>query len=162
MIRAIAAVDAKRGIADDHGIPWQGKIPSDIKYYRSKIKDGIAVMGYGLYVELSAPYPGVKNYVAMGTDRQEQLREGFEAINDASNFIQNCKEDVWNLGGAGLFASTFDLNDELYITQLDKDFNCTKFFPEFQNAFTLISESEPIIENGVTLTFQIWQRLSKK
>lgn len=158
MIRAIVAIDAKRGIADDHGIPWQGKIPSDVKYYRSKVKDGIAVMGYGLYLELSKPYPGVKNYVAMGNIK-EQLREGFIAIHgDAHKFIEECSEDVWNLGGAGLFSSTFDLNQEVYITQLNRDFHCTKFFPETKDKFDLVEESEPLTENEITFTFQKWQK----
>jgi dihydrofolate reductase len=29
MIRLIAAVDSQRGVANEHGIPWQGKVPMD-------------------------------------------------------------------------------------------------------------------------------------
>lgn len=156
MIRFIAAIDAKRGIADDHGIPWQGKIPGDVQYYREKVRQGTLLMGYGLYVELTQPYPGGTNYVASSKD--EQLRSGFALVKDARAFQAETKGDIWNLGGAGLFASTIDQADELYITQLDQDFHCTKFFPEFKHDFIMKSESEPMTENGITYTFQVWTR----
>ncbi len=157
MVRCIAAMDEKRGIADDHGIPWQGKIPGDIKYYRDKVNDGGTIlMGYGLYVELTKPYPGGTNYVA--TSKDEKLREGFEPVSDAVEFIKSSHNDIWNLGGAGLFASTIDYAEELYITQIDGDFGCTKFFPEFKNQFQLVTSGDPITENGVTYRFQVWKR----
>jgi dihydrofolate reductase len=158
MIRFIAAIDSKNGIADEHGIPWQGKIPSDVKYYRDKVKGGTILMGYGLYKEISNPYPGGTNYVAT-SKTDERLREGFQPVPDARKFLEEAKGDVWNLGGAGLFASTFDFADELYITQLDGDFNCTKFFPQFKEQFQLVSSSDPITENNITFRFQVWKRI---
>ncbi len=157
MVRFIAAIDTERGIADEHGIPWQGRIPGDVKYHREKIQSGGAIlMGYGLYVELTRPYRGGTNYVASDVD--VKLKKGFELVKDARQFINQQDGDVWNLGGAGLFASTFDLADELYITQLNQVFNCTKFFPRFKDKFRLKSESEPHTENGITYTFQVWVR----
>ncbi len=157
MIRMIAAVDSKLGIANDHGIPWQGKVPSDVKYYETKIKNGIKLMGYGLYKELSKPMPDGINYVAT-LNKQEKLKPGFEPVYDAREFLKNTKGEVWNLGGALLFSSTLDLADELYLTRLDADFNCTKFFPEFEKDFKRIEQSKPITENGITLVFEKWVR----
>lgn len=157
MIRFIAAIDSKQGIADEHGIPWQGKIPGDVRYYHEKIASGGAIlMGYGLYKELSKPFANKKNYVA--SNRDEELKEGFKLVRDARKFQAEAEDDVWNLGGAGLFASTIDQADELYITQLDQDFHCTKFFPDFKDDFRLVSESEPVTENSITYTFQVWRR----
>lgn len=157
MIRFIAAVDSKLGIADDHGIPWQGRTPTDVQYYRNKLTTGTVLMGYGLYKELSNPYPGGVNYVAT-RDKTLKLREGFEPVYDAVEFLKHTSGDIWNAGGAAIFASTIDLADELYLTQLNQDFNCTKFFPAFNDKFQKASESEPITENGITYTFQVWRR----
>lgn len=157
MIRFIAALDDKRGIANDHGIPWQGKVPGDIRYYHDKIKNGTLLMGYGLYKELSKPYPGGVNYVAM-RNKDISLKSGFEKVDDARAFLKAQTEDVWNLGGALLFESTLDLADELYLTQLEGDFGCTKFFPEYKNDFFLKSHSEPLTENGITYYFEVWKR----
>lgn len=157
MIRCIAALDEKRGIADEHGIPWQGKVPGDVAYYHDKIKSGTLLMGYGLYRELSKPYPGGVNYVAT-RETSEKLREGFSPVADAREFLQKTGGDIWNLGGALLFASTLDLADELYLTRLAGDFHCTKFFPAFEDEFERFSQSEAVTENGVTYRFEVWRR----
>lgn len=155
MIRAIAAIDNKRGIADDHGIPWQGKLPTDVKYFRDKTLSGGAVlMGYGTYTEFEKPLGGRQNFVA--THKPGALREGFTAVHDAREFLEATK-DVWVIGGAALFAETLDMNDELYLTKLRGDFGCTKFFPEYDELFELASESEPITENGITFTFCVYR-----
>ncbi|MBI1857353.1 dihydrofolate reductase [Candidatus Saccharibacteria bacterium] len=211
MIRFIAAIDDKRGIANDHGIPWQGKIPSDVRYYRDKLRTATILMGYGLYQELTKPYPGVSNYVAT-YEQNEVLKSGFEPVYDARRFLldlpkapptpdqlisadsglssldvakatspsvkplsaradlpwerailrksslENTQGDVWNIGGAVLFASTFDMADELYLTRLQGDFGCTKFFPEFEDKFERTSSGEPITENDITFHFEVWKR----
>lgn len=157
MIRFIVAVDEKLGIADEHGIPWQGKIPKDVEYYHEKIKTGIILMGYGLYAELNKPLVRGVNYVATGK-KDAKLRPGFEPVHDAREFQEQAKEDVWNIGGAMLFASTIDQADELCITQLKGDFHCTKFFPEFKDKFELKSESEEFEQNGIKFRFQVWAK----
>ena len=156
MIRAIAAIDSKRGLANDGGIPWQGKIPTDVAQFRQKTIHSNVMMGYGWYVEQKQPLPERRNLVA--TSKDEPMRPGFEHVSDAREYLKNSAEDVWVGGGAGLFASTLDLIDELYITQLDKDFNCNKFFPEFEDKFVKVSESEPHTENGITFAFQVWRK----
>lgn len=157
MIRFIAAVDNKLGIADDHGIPWAGQLPTDVQYYRDSIKraDNI-LMGFGMYREMKKPYETVgKNYVA--TRSGTELMEGFEAVTDAYSFLENFQGDIWNVGGAVLFESTLDLADELYITRIEKDFNCTKFFPKFENTFELVDQSKPQTENGINFWFETWR-----
>lgn len=160
VIRFIAAIDNKRGMANDNGIPWQGKLPTDVGYFRNKTINSAVMMGYGWYIEQKQPLPDRRNLVAI--DFPEQLRLGFERVDDARKFLQHAKEDVWVGGGAGLFASTIDLADELYLTKLDADFNCTKFFPEYEKNFELVAETKPQTENGITFRFTTWKRLSKQ
>lgn len=143
-------------MANDKGIPWN--LPTDRKYFGDKTATGTILMGYGTYLEFETPFHGHTNYVA--TSAHTQLKPGFEPVADVQKFLQDAKksqEDVWNIGGAGLLATTLDYVDELYLTQLEGDFHCTKFLPEFKNTFTLVSESEPHTENGITYRFQIWR-----
>lgn len=157
MIRFIAALDRQNGIADNHGIPWKGKLPTDVSNLHDKIKTGMLLMGFGMYKELNTPYPGGTNYVAT-TDTSVQLQDGFAPVSDARKFLKEAKGDVWNLGGALLFSSTLDLADELYLTRIDQDFHCTKFFPDFEQNFELVSHSEAMTENGITFHFETWKR----
>jgi dihydrofolate reductase len=154
MIRFIAAIDSNRGIADDNGIPWN--LPADKKFFVDETKKGIILMGKGTYLEFKKPMHGRTNYVATYSD--EPLLPGFVAVHDVPAFYKQYEGEVINnIGGAGLFGSTLDYADELIITQLEADFNCTKFFPPFKDKFQLINRSEPIQENGVAYYFEIWK-----
>src|ERR1700722_3301168 len=105
MIRFIAALDSQLGIANSEGIPWQGKLPTDVAYYRQKTAGGTVLMGYGDYLEHKQP-PERRTFVA--TRRDDPLRPGFERVSDARKFLINAKQDIWVDGGANLFANTID------------------------------------------------------
>ena len=156
MIRFIAAIDSKLGMANDNGIPWQGKVPSDVAYFRSNTVGSTVLMGYGTYREFTDPLPDRTNVVA--SSKSESLHPGFELTTDAREFLISADQDVWVIGGPGLFAQTLDLASELYLTRIEGDYKCTKFFPEFSTQFEKHSSSEPIVENGISLHFEIWQR----
>ncbi len=154
MIRFIAAIDNKKGIANNSGIPWQGMIPGDLAHFRSKTLNGNVLMGYGWYKEQIKPLPNRKNIVA--TSSVEKLRSGFDKILDAREFLKKSNDDIWVGGGAALFSSTIDLADELYLTHLLADFNCTKYFPNFETSFELSESSSHITENGIEYYFAMY------
>ena len=151
------AIDERRGIANEHGRPWQGKLPTDLRHFREATQHGIVVMGYRTYEEeFARPLSDRRNLVA--THTAQPLRPGFEALNDVEGFLRQTTEDVWIIGGAGLFASSLSFADELDITKLQGNFACTKFFPTYETDFNKIFESEPIEENGITFQFTRWLR----
>ena len=154
MMRMVAAIDEKYGLADDAGIPWD--LPTDKQYFVNQTRQGIILMGRGTYQEFKQPMHGRTNYVA--TRSPARLRPGFVAVHDVRAFIGQHKADIiQNIGGAGLFTSTLDLADELVLTRIKADFNCTKFFPHFENDFKLVSQSEPMVENGIEFRYEFWR-----
>lgn len=152
MIRFIAAIDLMGGIATDTGIPWN--LPSDHEHYVKKVSKGRILMGYGTYLNHSSTLHGRTEYVA--TTRSEPLRDGFEAVHDVDTFLSE-KALTWVLGGSKLFNAYLDKADELYITQVNGDFNCTKHFPSFEKKFTLIAKSCIKKENGTEFQYQVWK-----
>lgn len=155
MIRCIAAIDNKRGMATDEGIPW--KLPTDSQFFVDQTREGLIIMGYGTYREFSKPLHGRTNYVA--TSREEPLKPGFEVVhNTEAFFTEHQNQRINNIGGAGFFASTLAWADELILTLIQADFHCSKFFPEYESGFQMTEQSDPITENGVTFTFTTWQR----
>jgi dihydrofolate reductase len=158
VIRLIAAIDEKRGLGDGHGIPWQGKIPSDADYFRTQTAEGLIVMGFRTYEEFDRPLHDRDNYVASRAGTPP-LRPGFHAVEDLSQFLaDHTGELVWIIGGAGLYEATLASADELYITQLDRDFHCTKFFPAFDGEFILNPGAETQRENDISFRFERWRR----
>jgi dihydrofolate reductase len=159
MINLIAAVDERLGLADDHGIPWQGQLPTDSGYFRDQTRVGVIVMGFRTYEEFAEPLHDRVNYVVArdGT----QLRPGFEAAGPVEGFLGDHRgETVWVLGGAVVYTEYLEHADQLYLTQIEADYHCTKFFPGFADRFVLASASPPATENGIRFRFEVWKRVS--
>lgn len=155
MVRFIAAIDQKRGLATDSGIPWD--LPTDRQFFRDQLTEGLIIMGAGTYRECKTPMQGRTNYVV--THDPDPLRPGFETVHDVDVFFQTHQTELINdVGGAGLFAQTLQYADELILTQVLADFHCTKFFPDYTQNFALVNRSEPVTENGTSFCFETWRR----
>ena len=158
MIYLITALDSGRGIADEHGIPWQGRIPTDTAYFRAQTVTGVIVMGYRTYEEFASPLHDRENFV-ITRPHTPPLRPGFVPAHDLLQFLAlHDDEVVWVLGGAAIFAQSLPVADALFLTQLDADFHCTKFFPNYDGTFDLASDLGPHVENQISFRFQVWRR----
>jgi dihydrofolate reductase len=156
MIRDIAAIDERLGLASDTGIPWH--IPADVEHFRTLTESSRVLMGYATYTEFEKPMPGRTNYVA--TRRTTSLRDGFIRVGDVSSFLADeTTEDLWIIGGAMLYDVTLPSVEELVLTRIDGDFGCTKFFPAFDGTFSLVTDDAPPAVPGVPdIRFQTWRR----
>ena len=154
MIRSIAAVDDELGLATDGGIPWSA--PADVAHFRAATARVDVLMGYATYVEFEHPMPDCVNYVA--TRRGVALREGFRPVGDVWSFLSDDHPgDIWIIGGATLYATTLGMTDELHLTRVQGDFDCTKFFPPFEATFQLATETTPPRSEGACSSrFQTW------
>jgi dihydrofolate reductase len=158
VIRLIAAIDVKRGLGDGHGIPWQGKLPSDAEYFRRQTTEGLIVMGFRTYEEFDRPLHDRTNYV-VSRSGSSPLRPGFDSVDDLGRFLtDHTGELVWIIGGAAVYEASLASADELYITQLEQDFHCTKFFPVFDGEFLLDPGAETQRENDISFRFETWRR----
>lgn len=151
MIRAIAAIDDKRGIAKDGDIPWT--IPEDTQYYRQKTEHSIIVMGRDTYEGFEKPLVNRQNLVVSRT--LQSVRPGFELVADIDEYLRTAAEDVWIIGGAGLYGSTLQFCDELYLTHVAGDFDCDRFFPEYPD-FRLAERTPDREQNGYKFYYAIY------
>jgi dihydrofolate reductase len=159
MIRLIAAMDSERGIAIDSGIPW--KIPGDTAYFREKTATGVILMGRATYNEFATPLHERENYVL--TSASTPLRSDFRAIGSLDQLVvEHPGEDIWVIGGAGVYAETIGEADELLLTQVVGDFHCTKFFPPYRGEFRLAIEGDDRQDGDITYRFETWQRVAPK
>jgi dihydrofolate reductase len=159
MIRPIAAVDSRRGIATDSGIPW--KLPGDTAYFHEKTITGLIFMGWATYNEFAAPLHGRENFVL--TTHTGPLRTGFRAVDSLDRLAAaHPDDDIWVIGGARVYAETIAEADELLLTQVFGDFNCTKFFPPYQGDFVLSTQSDVRRDGETSYRFETWKRLASK
>ncbi len=159
MIRLIAAIDSQRGIATDSGIPW--KLPGDTAYFHEKTASGTILMGWATYNEFGAPLHRRENFVL--TTHSGPLRTGFRSIASLDQLVaDHPDEDIWVIGGATVYAETIGEAEQLLLTQVVGDFDCTKFFPPYQAEFQLAAQGDDCTEGGTTYRFETWQRLQSQ
>jgi dihydrofolate reductase len=149
MIRLIAAIDRKRGMAKGGILPWY--IPEDEQYYddSTKTHGGNVLIGATTFKTIgNRPMRGRQNYVLT---RDKTPIEGVELVHELDKFVQGFQDkDLWVIGGANVFAQVIAAGkaDELYLTHIEANFNCNQFFPEYEAAFRLVEKSELREQNG--------------
>lgn len=155
MILLIAAIDRKRGIARNGAMPWN--IPEDERFFtdQTKTRGGNVLTGMATFHEAykDKPLAGRQNYIL--THSTEPI-EGATVVNDLAGLLEEFKDkDLWVAGGTAVFQAVMDLGkaDELYLTHIDGDFDCDRFFPEYEDTFKKVEESEVREQNGFKFTY---------
>lgn len=161
MIRLIAAIDSKRGIAKQGAMPWN--IPEDEKFFteQTKLYGGNVLTGGATFREAykNKPLAGRQNYLVTRSDKPT---EGVTLVHDLENFLNEFKsKDLWVAGGAEIFEQVMKLGlaDELYLTLIDGDFKCDKFFPEYDTKFKLAEEGRERMQNGYHFRYNRYECL---
>jgi dihydrofolate reductase len=154
MIRHIVAIDQKRGIAKDGIQPW--KLPKEEQYFAdmTKTHGGVILMGRTTFEVIGRALPGRQNLVA--SKEPNFTAEGVTVVHNIDGFLQN-QPEVWLIGGAQIYAATLLLADELYVTEIEADFGCDVFYPEFTDHFKLSQQSEPQQENGLIYRYNVYR-----
>lgn len=160
MIRFIAAIDRKRGIAKHGGMPWS--IPEDEKYFTDMTKTlgGNVLTGGKTFRDTykGKPLADRQNYILT---RQDTSIENVVIVHDLSKLLDEfIDKDLWVSGGAEVFKEIMDAGkaDELYLTHIDADFGCDQFLPEYEAGFKKVEESEVREQNGFRFTYAKYTR----
>jgi dihydrofolate reductase len=165
----IAAIDSKRGLAREGQIPWD--LAEDRRFFREitthtkdKDKQNVVVMGRKTWESLAArcqPFPDRINMVlshriikprgsAIWVRNWQALEQRIVSLVSGGDV-----EKVFIIGGAEIYKQALEkLNcKKLYLTEIQKDFNCDLFFPVIEAGFKEKWRSEVYQENGVSFCF---------
>lgn len=152
MIRLIAAIDQRRGLAKLGELPWH--LPDDLQRFKLlTLQHGaIVVMGRKTYESIGRQLPGRRNVVLS----HRQLA-GVETV-DSLQAALAASSDVWVIGGESVFDQVINKADELELTIVEGDFGCDQFFPDYSDAFKLVRKSEVHRQNGQSFHYETWRR----
>lgn len=161
MLVIIAAIGKNNVIGLNNELPW--KLSGDLKYF-AKITTGKSVlMGKNTFQSiinrLGKPLPNRKNYVLSTT---LSTTHNVEIVTDLQKFITDHKdEEVYVIGGAGVYKTTLSLVNKMYITEVDYAGPGDTFFPTFNtNDWKLTSEEKHSVDdkNEYNYTFKTYER----
>lgn len=159
MIRLIAALDRRRGIGKAGKIPWS--IPEDAQYFTNQTKThgGNVLTGGVTYRETyHGPLKDRQNFILT---HDNTPIEGVILVHDLATFLEEFADrDLWVAGGAGVFEEVMKLSkaDELWLTHIDADFDCDRFFPVYEDAFERVQASDPHDQNGISFYYATYRR----
>ncbi len=154
MNRLIASMDRKQGIAKHGFQPWS--IPEDEARFTelTKSEGGICLIGSTTFKTFQkGPLASRQNYVLT---HDKTPIEGVTLVHNLEAFFKEfVNNNIWVIGGANVFAQVMELDqaDELLLTRVEADFNCSQFFPDFSKGYQLQEQSELLEQNGFIFSY---------
>lgn len=157
----IAACAGARQIIGDKGrLPWH--FSSDLKFFKQTTLDGIVLMERATYdailAQFGRPLPRRRHLiVSRDASYRPEGTEVFASIPAALAAVPP-GEDVYVAGGSQVYAQTLPLADTVLLTHIDAEITGDAAFPTLDPAVWQASETNRVVENGVTLRFCRYQR----
>ncbi len=160
----ITAMSQNRVIGTQNTLPWN--IPEDMKFFRSKTKGHIMIMGRKTFESLG-PKP-LPNRFHLVISRQD-----LNSTNDMVKYVKNLQEalvvakslapqwgdEIFIVGGGEIYAQSIDIVDKIYLTVIHQNFAGDTYYPEVPlDKFTLsekLDRTDPIPFSFLTYTKKV-------
>lgn len=158
MINIIVAYDNKNGFARNKTIPWLHDewCKQDLQRFK-KLTDGcVLVMGTNTYKEIASLrtikddlLPNRTSYVV--TSNPNNIYAGATAIPALSEIFKlEPNRDIFVIGGERLYREAMQYCNSVFVTYIDKDYDCDQKFPIPMNNWELWDSSAEPLNHYVT------------
>ena len=147
-MEAIYAIDFNNGLSKDGIIPWKSE--KDLKFFVSKTKNSVVIMGKNTYFSLPENVRPLKDRLNIVlTSKPEQFLDLYDGIKNViftnndkiHNSILNYREKYINkypflsnnfkivfIGGKKIYEQYITLCEKVWITQIKKNYSCDLIF----------------------------------
>lgn len=133
IISLVAAVDSKNGIGLNGKMPW-GHIKEDMEFFRGLTTGSTVIMGRVTFESLgNKPLPNRRNIVISSTAnvayyfKYDNLFYEYSLENALLRLLS--ENQIFIIGGESIYKKAIDYADRIFLTHIDKDYNCDRFFP---------------------------------
>jgi len=128
MINGIVAVERSHGIGRNGTIPWP-RLSNDMKWFRDLTTNHIVVMGSTTWNSIKKPLPNRINIVMSS---KSHVGADYSCIN-IDEALELCnvlfpEKEIFIIGGQALYNSVMSDINKFYITEIDENYECDKFF----------------------------------
>lgn len=140
----IVAHDLKKGIGKNNKLPW--RIKGDMDYFKNTTtnvlnqdKINAVIMGRNTWKSIPKKFRPLENRLNIilskkYDDVDSQLT--FKSLDDSLKYLKTLEniESVFVIGGQQLYeeAIKHDKCEKLIITEINKEYDCDTFFPEYK------------------------------
>ncbi len=134
-ISIIAAMSQNRAIGNQGSLPWPEPIPADWEHLERVTEGCQMIMGRKSYEDKHRVSSKAGNYVVSSQSNLE-LDEGFQQVGSLKEALELTRKqkEVFVIGGNSLFEEAILLCDNLYLTEVQENFEGDTFFPEFDSS----------------------------
>lgn len=149
MIRGILAHDQEWGIGKDGGLPWP-KNSEDLKWFKECTEHSTVVMGRKTWESLPFKLPNRDNVVVTSGDGPI----GADIVGDLKSILKilpQIKTDIWIIGGAQLVESMLYYIDELWLNEVQGNYDCDTFLDK-EKITEYYSEDSTEVKSFGTIT----------
>lgn len=151
----IAALNNKRTIGKDGGIPWH--LPNDFKHFKETTLNKTIVMGRKTFASLpkQKPLPNRTNVILSKTLFEAP---GFICCKSEKNVIDLTKgeDEVYIIGGQNVYEVFLPIASKMILTLVDNDIVGDAFFPMFEpTQWTRIQTQQGTIDEKHSVSYSI-------
>ena len=163
-MRAILHADREWGIGRNNDLMFS--LPRDMKFFRETTKGKVVVMGLNTLLSFPNGKP-LKNRVNIVLCPDDVNEDVITVHTPAELFAEVKKypeDDVFVIGGASVYRLLIPYCTEVLVTRVDAVGGADTFVPDLDTDenFCLISESDPVEDNGYTISFRTYRNLAPK
>lgn len=159
MIQMIAAVTQQWGIGKNNTLPFH--LQGDLRHFKTLTQGSIVVMGRKTFESL--PNGALKNRRNIILTRTLNYHaDHAEILHDIDDVLKlHDIQPIWIIGGGELYRQFLPFADACHITTVHASPECDAFFPDLrrEKGWYQTHQSDPICENGLSYTFDIWRYL---
>lgn len=172
-VNLICAFCENYGIGVNGDLPW--RLKKEMEHFNkatSKTKNvdykNATIMGRKTWESIPKKFKPLKGRLnVVITSRPENFTEqlAFNSVQSAINELQDVSkhpdiESLWIIGGYGVYKEAIDkdLCNRLYLTQVNRHFECDTFFPQFpKDNYKIVNDPEVPqgIQDENDLTFEV-------
>ena len=168
-IYQIVATDKKNGIGKDGVMPWN--LPGDMKHFQeitTRTKDpqkqNMVIMGRTTWESIPKKHRPLKKRLNIVLSRNTEYKaDGAKVVDDikkAFNLADESIEKIFIMGGASIYKHTIDMPEitGLYITKINKIFDCDAFYPDVPKQFSKIKKLGSNKDGEISYDFLLYQK----
>jgi len=138
----VAAVADNGVIGNDGDIPW--RIPADFAHFKALTLGHVLVMGRATYESIGRPLPG-RTTIVLTRDPAWRADGVLVAgtIDAALELAAGIDDDVYVVGGAGVYAEALDRADAQVLTEVHLSPDGDTRYPDFDRSAWVEQKREP-------------------